>query len=258
MISFLRKHAEFSALPKEFEGLELKLSPRAGMKTLRLKVESGRILHLSFPPKAMAADLLAFLENNKPFIQKHKGNVALQSEVPEHFCTMAHQVHLKSAMVPRCAIRQGHCTISLPRPDYLSSAEGHSFLHKSLASIWKIEAKDYLPSRALELAQSKGLEFKSLTIRPSRTRWGSCGPQGDLNFSLFLMALEPHLIDYVIWHELAHLREKHHGASFWNYLEELCPGSKKLDAELKKYAMSHIHFVQSPGFPHPRCSAKSR
>lgn len=228
------------------------------MKTLRLKVEPGREIRLSFPPRADAGDLLAFLEQHREFIQKHKGQAALSSQVPAEFKTLMHHVRIGSAMVPRCAIRKGQCTLSIPKPDFLQSSEGHAFLHKSLAAVWKIEAQDYLPRRVLELASSAGLEFRSVTIRPSRTRWGSCGPVGDLNFSLFLMALEVHLIDYVIWHELAHLREKHHGAAFWNYLEELCPGAKKLDAELKKYAMSQIDFSVQPGSPLPRCKAKSR
>jgi hypothetical protein len=74
-----------------------------------------------------------------------------------------------------------------------------------------------------QLANRFGFQVQRLAITGARTRWGSCGIRGSLNFSWRLvMAPEP-VIDYVIVHELAHLRVRNHSSQFWELLEKLMP-----------------------------------
>ena len=64
------------------------------------------------------------------------------------------------------------------------------------------EAMVVLPSRVAELAVRTGLQYRSVTIRATRSKWGSCNGRNDLSLSLYLMTLPEHLRDFVILHEL--------------------------------------------------------
>ena len=101
------------------------------------------------------------------------------------------------------------------------------------------QAQLTLPLRLQSLAAARGLRFQKVSIRKSRTRWGSCSSKGNISLSLYLMLLPPHLQDYVMQHELSHLVEMNHGPRFWALLDEATAGkSLLLRAELKKYSKS--------------------
>lgn len=65
---------------------------------------------------------------------------------------------------------------------------------------------------------------KRISVRDSRTRWGSCGPDGGLSFSWRLVLAPPEVLDYLVAHEVAHLVHKNHGPRFWALAERLCDG----------------------------------
>jgi len=109
-------------------------------------------------------------------------------------------------------------------------------IKKGILFAMKREAKKYLPLRLKELSDEKGLQYNRVSIRDSKTRWGSCSGTNNINLSLHLMKLPLHLIDYVILHELAHTVHKNHSKEFWNYLELLSPDSFKNAKEMKRYS----------------------
>jgi predicted metal-dependent hydrolase len=108
-------------------------------------------------------------------------------------------------------------------------------IRKAMEAALRNEAKYFLPLRLAELAAAHGLAYQNVTIKNTRTRWGSCSSTNNINLSLHLMRLPAALSDYVLLHELAHIVEKNHGPRFWRYLEKICPGSKALDRQLKAY-----------------------
>lgn len=95
-------------------------------------------------------------------------------------------------------------------------------------------AKADLPLRVERISKMLGLPCKGLTIRASRTKWGSCTSRNTISLSLFLMALPEHLRDYVIVHELCHTVHHNHSARF-HALVDRCLGGreKELAKELK-------------------------
>lgn len=100
------------------------------------------------------------------------------------------------------------------------------------------EAKRILPERTKQLAEKFGFTFANVKIQSSKTRWGSCSSKKTINFSLYLLLLPQHLVDYVILHELCHTKEMNHGIKFWMLMDEVTVGkSKSLRLELKKYHM---------------------
>ena len=96
-------------------------------------------------------------------------------------------------------------------------------IKSAVQAFYRRQAKAFLPERAHELAQRHGFHFNQLRVKNQKTRWGSCSAKRNLNFNLRLMMTPPPAIDYVIMHELCHLRYLNHGRDFWQLLRELCP-----------------------------------
>lgn len=96
-------------------------------------------------------------------------------------------------------------------------------------------ARRLLPPRVAELAAQYGFNYGRVSIRASRTRWGSCSGRNDLSLSLFLMTLPEYLRDFVILHELCHTVHHNHSAAFHALLDR-CTGGREavLNRELRR------------------------
>ncbi|HEU5397490.1 MAG TPA: SprT family zinc-dependent metalloprotease [Verrucomicrobiae bacterium] len=86
----------------------------------------------------------------------------------------------------------------------------------------KIAARE-LPSRVRDFAGLHGLAVRRVTVRNQRTRWGSCSPRGDISLNWRLIQTPPFVRDYIILHELMHLRQMNHSPRFWREVERVCP-----------------------------------
>jgi predicted metal-dependent hydrolase len=100
--------------------------------------------------------------------------------------------------------------------------------------VWRREAAAYLPARVAHYAALMGLIPAAVKITAARTRWGSCSAKGNLNFSCRLMGQPPEAIDYVVVHELCHLRHMNHSADFWRLVASVLPDYKERAALLKQ------------------------
>lgn len=95
-------------------------------------------------------------------------------------------------------------------------------------------AQNYLPFRTAELADKYKFRFNRISIKQLRSRWGSCSSRGNLSFNYKLMQFPDEVIDYVIIHELCHLREMNHSPRFWRLVGNIIPNYKSLKTELRK------------------------
>ena len=80
-----------------------------------------------------------------------------------------------------------------------------------------------------------GIPPPPVTVRSQRTRWGSCSARGGLSLNDRLMMVPPRVMDYVVTHELCHLRHFHHGPEFWKALVRVHPGAKGDRAGLREH-----------------------
>lgn len=101
----------------------------------------------------------------------------------------------------------------------------------------KYQGKKYLSARCIELAAQNGFPVKKITVRGQKSRWGSCSRRGSVSLNFRLMQLRKEMIDYVIMHELCHLRHMNHSKDFWNEVGKYIPGFKALDKELNKFRL---------------------
>lgn len=100
---------------------------------------------------------------------------------------------------------------------------------------YKKQAKIYLQQKCRSFSEEMGLRHGEIKINSAKTRWGSCNRKGDINFTYRLMLVPEELIDYVVVHELAHLKEMNHSAGFWSIVEQTMPDYKDRRKKLREF-----------------------
>ncbi|MDA9069186.1 M48 family metallopeptidase [Algibacter sp.] len=155
------------------------------------------------------------------------------------FKTRFHHLEIKYAEVerPKAIIRGEKINVLVPLSTDIKSTEVQLEVRKGIERTWRKEAKEHLPKRVEQLAKKHDFKHKSVSVRNSKTRWGSCSNDNSINLSLHLMRLPDYLIDYVILHELVHTKIKNHSKDFWHLLDSVSGNAKKLDREVKGYGI---------------------
>lgn len=199
-------------------------------------------LHVTVPPRCLTSKVLAVIEEFRPRLLEtwekvtpHPLDLNFRIEAP------CFHLHLEQGRLSRFILHTNEegITICCPPDVDFSQKAVQNLLRNAIVRALKKKAKAYLPSLLQELAEHYGFQYKKVKITGSKSRWGSCSSTGSINLSCYLMLLPPHLMDYVILHELTHTREMNHGPKFWEILDGLTEGrAKTLRAELKNFRTS--------------------
>jgi hypothetical protein len=109
-------------------------------------------------------------------------------------------------------------------------------LRKRLLVDWyKEKARTLIPQRVDFFSRMMNLPYGNVKITSAQKRWGSCSARNDLSFSYRLVMTPPPVIDYVIVHELSHIRHKNHSARFWQQVQKIIPEHQTLRRWLKDH-----------------------
>ncbi len=106
-----------------------------------------------------------------------------------------------------------------------------------LSAIEQRKAKKHLTERLDFLADKYGFTYNRVFIRNQRTRWGSCSSRDNISLNMKLVRLPKELQDYVILHELMHIKYKNHSENFWGAMDKLVGDSKQLRKKMRKYKL---------------------
>lgn len=104
-----------------------------------------------------------------------------------------------------------------------SAKDAASRLSEAEISLLKEQARKVLPTKAEKFAPLIGVSFGRVTVRCQSTLWGSCSAKGNLSFNCLLMLTPEEVQDYVVVHELCHLKELNHSPRFWAEVEKVLP-----------------------------------
>lgn len=96
------------------------------------------------------------------------------------------------------------------------------------------QAVEYIPKRVKFYAEKENFVYNKITIKNLVSRWGSCSTKGNLNFNCLLMLTPDYVIDYIVVHELCHLREMNHSEKFWAEVEKIMPDYQRAELWLKQ------------------------
>lgn len=100
----------------------------------------------------------------------------------------------------------------------------------------KDKARKIITEKVEFFAQRHSFHYNRISVRNQKTRWGSCSQKGNLNYHYKIALLPDDLADYIIVHELCHLRELNHGRNFWREVENILPGYKERIKKIKKHS----------------------
>ncbi len=91
----------------------------------------------------------------------------------------------------------------------------------------KKRGREIFPARVARFAPLVGVRVGRVAVRSQRTKWGSCSAKGNLNFNCLLLLAPPETLDYVVVHELCHLKEMNHSPRFWAEVKRILPDCEK-------------------------------
>ena len=101
--------------------------------------------------------------------------------------------------------------------------------------LWRLAAKE-LPPRVLEYAALHQLSVRRISVRNQRSRWGSCSRRGTISLNWRLIQTPAFVRDYILIHEIMHLREMNHSSRFWREVERVCPDYETAERWLKQHS----------------------
>jgi predicted metal-dependent hydrolase len=150
----------------------------------------------------------------------------------------------------------GNVVVTAPKFFALQAIEDFVMKHSSWVrarvvetrgrSILRIRRADIpgLKKQAMRLAQERaehfaayyGVSYKKISVRAQKSRWGSCSEHGNLSFNYKIAVLDPRLADYIVAHEICHIRQFDHSHAFWALVAEQFPDHKELRLKLRNTA----------------------
>ena len=166
---------------------------RARRKTLSMQVKEDGRVEIRAPLRTSDAEIRRFLESHRRWLEKHLQKVQALQQA-------------------KAGVRK------------LTAAETAEL---------KKKAKRVLPERVAYWAPLIGVKPGRIAVRCQKTRWGSCSTKGNLNFNCLLMLAPDEVIDYIVVHELCHLKHMNHSKRFYAEIEKVLPDYRQHQQWLK-------------------------
>ncbi len=149
----------------------------------------------------------------------------------------AHPLIIKPSKLKRIKIEFNQAYI-IHLPDGMNPEDNHQNIKEALVKWLRKTIKPCVEQLVAEHAPRKQLNPKSVTIKTQRSRWGSCGINNDININWLLLMAPVEVLEYVVVHELCHIRVKNHSTQFWNLVAEHLPDYKARRKWLKQQGRS--------------------
>ena len=213
--------------------LPLKVVENDRARRLTLRIEAGgRGLRVTVPPGLRQGEVERFLDRHQGWLETRLAKLPDKPQVRAG-------VKLPLRGVPHLIVhaegRRGTVTASAEDGAPVLIVHGDKqHLPRRLADFLKREAKRDIEALVARHTERVGRNAKSIRFKDTTSRWGSCTAQGGLSFSWRIMMAPPVVIDYLVAHEVAHLKEMNHGPNFWALCKELCPRTEEARAWLKR------------------------
>jgi predicted metal-dependent hydrolase len=202
-------------------------SERARRYILRLgRNDEARV---TVPRRGTFKEALKFAQRQTHWLEKQLAHRKLHPPAPSTW-TLGTQILFRGepAVLERAgsAVRAGTEIVA-------SSGEGD--LKPAVEAHFRRLAARELPARVFELAAQYGFHVSRVTVRSQRSRWGSCSRRGHISLNWRLVQTPVSVRDYIILHELAHLRHMNHSQRYWEEVSRLCPGYQEAEGWLKSH-----------------------
>ena len=223
--------------------LPLRVVENARARRLTLRIEAGgQGLRITVPPGLRRGEVERFLERHRDWLElklsrlpdrpQVRAGVKMPLRGTPHLI-----VHIPAKRGTVAAASENGMPVL-----HVHGEEAH--LPRRLADFLKREARRDIEKLVAKHTAGIGRRARAIRYKDTSSRWGSCTADGTLSFSWRIMMAPPAVIDYLVAHEVAHLREMNHGPNFWALCRELCPRTDEARAWLKRngQALQAIRF----------------
>jgi predicted metal-dependent hydrolase len=213
-------------------------------RTLGISILRDGLVVVRAPYRTSRESIEKMVREKASWIIKHTGNIksrlekkpALQFTHGEKHLFRGREMELRLVKSDRLNCRFNDDTIEIGLPLEPGPLTVIDMLYRGYTR----EAARLFPDM-LSVIQKKynaqGFRYSRLVIRTMRSRWGSCSNRGVITLNTELIRMPDHLIEYVMIHELCHLKHHNHGNGFYNLLSELLPGWQLYRKELKQHVL---------------------
>ena len=235
------------------EGAEqprIRVSRRA--RRLSVRVYPDARVEVVVPPRARPREVEQFLAAHREWIDGKRALALRNRPAPEPF-PPAQLRFAVSGETWRVHVAGGTGALRLGEVEggpaggilRISGTASQAKMRSALRAWLLRAARSRLEPRVTALATAMEVRYSRVSIRRQRSRWGSCSVRGTISLNACLLFQRPEVVDYLIVHELVHVRHMNHSARFWKAVEAHCAGWRALDRELVKGWRHVPHWVFS-------------
>jgi predicted metal-dependent hydrolase len=202
-------------------------------RSYRLTLRKDGVAAVTIPVRGSEREARAFAEQHRDWLTRARARHARRPR-PASVWSVGTQVLWRGEMTEIRAAGAAERPRVCLAADIFSVPALEGDLRAPLEAGFARRAKIELPARTWELAAETRANLKHVTVRNQRSRWGSCSAGGTVSLNWRLVQAPESVRDYIIYHELMHLREMNHSARFWSRVDEVCSWWRDAERWLKR------------------------
>lgn len=210
--------------------MDIKIIKSTQAKRLTLRIDAKeRLPILTIPHRCSAKRAIEFVELHRAWLEENleKIPVAKRFENGEIISIMGKEYTINHCPQKRCGV--------LIDENNLIVSGSKEFLHRRICDFIKKNAKEELYKKSKILAAKIGCHVNSVSIKDTKSRWGSCSSLENINYNWRISLAPKYVIDYLVAHEVSHLLHQDHSREFWQCVKKLCPNAAKGRLWLKNH-----------------------
>ena len=211
---------ELRAVEVNGRSVPLTIRRNAQATRLTLRIEpGGRALKMTVPTGLPEREIRDFLDRHHAWLMTKLARFSSRSALAD-----GHHIFIRGVAhrIEETGMLRGLTEAVTVDGEAVLRVSGESeHVPRRIRDYLKKEARKDLQDRVAFHAPRVGRKVRSMTLRDTRSRWGSCSADGALSFSWRIVMAPPFVLDYLVAHEVAHLREMNHGPRFWRLCDEL-------------------------------------
>jgi hypothetical protein len=204
-------------------------------RRIRVNVDAVRGVELVLPRRATEREAQAAIRELGPWIERRWREVGRTREA---LAARGDAVPYLGRMLALAA-EPGRMRVHR-RGDTLLVPEAEDEAKPALERWYRRAARTEIATRLDRACEQAGLRYEGLTIRGQRTRWASCSRGGAMSFNWRLLLAPEPVVDYVVWHEVCHLKVMDHSRRFWKLVARYCPDHRQHSAWLRRHGATLV------------------
>lgn len=207
---------------------------RSNRKTIAIQITKDAKIEVRAPHQVSVAFVEKFLKEKENWIHKKielmntivRERAAFKKQMGDTLLLKGQEVRIIKKEGQQIGF-DGTCFFMPPKIDFEDAKP-------ILIKVYQFLAKDYIKKRVSYFSNRMNVYPKAVKINSAKTRWGSCSGKDSINFSWLLIMVATDEIDYVVVHELCHIKEHNHSKKFWGEVEKVLPDYKEREERLKE------------------------